>query len=75
MKPSPAANDNLIERTRQLWTPHLGRDLNHEDARQVAENVTGFFTILAEWLRAEKSAASDNKAPARPQDRGVRHER
>lgn len=29
------------------------RDLSHEDARQIAANVTGFFAVLAEWSRAE----------------------
>ena len=43
VKPSHAANDNLIDRTRQVWQPRLGRDLSREDARQIAENVTGFF--------------------------------
>jgi hypothetical protein len=71
-----AANDNLIDRTRQVWQPRLGRDLSREDARQMAENVSGFFAILAEWSRAElpvpandtgKTSASDNEE--------ARHER
>ena len=53
VKPSHAANDNLIDRTRQVWQPRLGRDLSREDARQIAENVTGFFALLAEWSRAD----------------------
>ena len=73
MKPSHAANDNLIDRTRQVWQPRIGRDLSREDSRQIAENVTGFFSILAEWSRAEtprpandtgKPAASDNEEVA-----------
>ena len=56
--------------------PRLGRDLSREDARQIAENVTGFFAILAEWSRAEQLVgANDNEAPAKPQDGEVRHER
>jgi hypothetical protein len=47
-----AANDNLIDRTREVWKPRLGRDLSREEARQVVRNVTGFFTILTEWSRA-----------------------
>ena len=27
--------------------------LTDEDARQINENITGFFAILAEWSRAE----------------------
>jgi hypothetical protein len=26
--------------------------LSCEDARQIAENLTGFFSVLAEWSRA-----------------------
>jgi hypothetical protein len=52
VKPPHIANDNLIDRTREVWKPRLGRDLSREDARQIAENVTGFFSILAEWSRA-----------------------
>jgi hypothetical protein len=47
------ANDNLIDQTREVWNPRFGRDLSREDARQIAENVTGFFSLLAEWSRAE----------------------
>jgi hypothetical protein len=70
MNPSHAANDNLIDRTRHVWQSRIRRDLTDEDARQISENVTGFFAILAEWSQAgipspandtEKPIASDNK--------------
>ena len=48
-----AANDNLIDRTIETWQPRFDRNLSREDARQIVENVTGFFSILAEWSRAE----------------------
>jgi hypothetical protein len=64
VKPSHPANDNLIERTLTLWKPRLRRDLSREDARQIAENVIGFFNILAEWSRAElPGPANDNALP------------
>ena len=64
VNPSHAANDNLIDRTRQVWQPRIGRDLSREDARQIAENVTGFFDILAEWCRAETPVpANDTGKP------------
>jgi hypothetical protein len=70
-----AANDNLIDRTRQVWQPRLGRDVSREDARQITQNVTGFFGILAEWSRADKlTAANDGAAPATPNNGEVRHE-
>ncbi len=75
MKPSSVANDNLIERTRTVWQPRLGRDLNREDARQIAENITGFFAILAEWSRAERLApANDTPEPTTSDSGEVRHD-
>ena len=75
MKRFHLENDKLIDQTREVWSPRLGRDLSREDARQIAENVTGFFSLLAEWSRAEmltaanspgEPSASDNQeAPAR----------
>jgi len=73
----PAANDNSISQTIALWRPRLGRDLSREDARQMVENVTGFFSILYEWSRAEtRIAANDNrKDPAVGDTEEVRRDR
>ena len=73
MKPPHAANDNLIDRTRRVWEPRLGRDPSREDAREIAENVTGFFTLLAKWSRAELPApANDNGEQAASNDEEAR---
>ena len=65
MKPSYVANDNLIDRTREVWKPRLGRNLTREDARQIVENITGFFAILAEWSRVEMPVpANDTTKPS-----------
>ena len=75
MKPSHAANDNLIDRTREVWRPRLGRDLSGEDARQIAENVIGFFGVLAEWCRAQMPAPANDATKPSTSDAGeVRHE-
>jgi hypothetical protein len=75
VKASHAANDNLIDRTLTVWKPRLRRDLSREDAREIAENVIGFFTILAEWSQVERlAAANDNNAQAAPAPRGVHDE-
>jgi hypothetical protein len=75
VKPLHAANDNLIDRTRELWKLRLGRDLSPEDARQIIENVTGFFAILIEWSRIEIPApANDRAEPATSDASEVRHE-
>jgi hypothetical protein len=60
VKTPSAANDNLIDRTRQVWQPRLGQDISREDARQIAENVTGFFSVLAEWARAEQAVPAND---------------
>jgi hypothetical protein len=76
VKPMHAANNSLIDRTREVWKPRLGRDLNREGARQIAENVTGFFAILAEWSRAEVPVPTNDTAKPATSDAGeVRHER
>jgi hypothetical protein len=68
--------DDLIGRTRQVWQPRLGRDLSREDARQIAENVTGFFSALAEWSRAEMSyPANDPGEPDASEKGKARHDR
>ena len=77
VKPSNAANDNLIGRTIETWQPRLDRDLSREDARQIVENVTGFFSILAEWARAEMpEPANDTGKPGETHGDGeARHDR
>ncbi|MGH8646771.1 MAG: hypothetical protein ACREX4_20850 [Gammaproteobacteria bacterium] len=60
MKSSSAANDNLIDRTIELWQPRLRRELSREDGRQIVENVTGFFSTLAEWSRAEAATPAND---------------
>jgi hypothetical protein len=78
MKRLDAANDNdvgkQIARTRQIWRPRIGRDLTDEDAREIAESVTGFFSILAEWSDAERRSANDNEAPSKPHGWEARHD-
>ena len=70
VKTSHAANDNLIDRTREVWKPRLGRDLSREDARQIAENVTGFFTIRAEWSRTERPVPANDIGKQATSDAG-----
>jgi len=44
----------FIERTFEVWQRRTSKELNVEDARQIAENVAGFFQILLEWEAAEQ---------------------
>jgi hypothetical protein len=66
MKPSRAASNSLTEQTHKVWQPRIGRNLTDEDARQIAENVTGFFAILAEWSRAARPVSANDPAVAAP---------
>ena len=79
VKPSHAKDnldDDLVGRTRKVWRPRLGRELSREDARQIAANVTGFFSVLAEWSRAERPVpANDPSAPAVAEPTEAQHER
>lgn len=68
--------DNRIERTCEVWQPRIGRDLSRDEANQIADNVAGFFSILAEWSRAEPPvAANDNTGTATPDDAEGRDDR
>jgi hypothetical protein len=61
-KPKPA-NDNLFDKTLAVWQPLSRRILSREDTREIAENVTGFFSILHEWANGEvPPTANDNAA-------------
>ena len=66
MKSPHPTNDNHIDQTRQVWQPRLGRNLSRENARQIAQNVTGFFTVLSEWSRAEVPSPANNTGKATP---------
>jgi hypothetical protein len=75
VKPPQVANDNLIDRTLEVWKPRLRRDLSHEGAREIAANVTGFFSILIEWSHAEMPVpANDTTKPSTSDADEVRHE-
>jgi hypothetical protein len=52
----------LIEGTIQLWQPRSSRPLTGEDARQMVENVVGFFTILQGWSAAAETRQIEPEA-------------
>ncbi len=77
MKPSNAANDSLIDRTIETWQPLFDRALSREDARQIVDNVTGFFSVLADWAREERPEPSNDTGKPGGADNGgeVRYDR
>jgi hypothetical protein len=54
------SEDNLIDRTLEVWQPRNAQRLSDEDARAILENVKGFFTLLLEWeTNEQQKKASD----------------
>jgi hypothetical protein len=64
--PRNATKEDYIAQTIALWEPRAGRQLTHEDAREIIENVSGFFRILHEWDQAERREIEAAKARHKP---------
>ncbi|RWE78254.1 hypothetical protein [Mesorhizobium sp.] len=47
-------DEAFLERTAHLFEARMGRSLSTEDARQIVDNIGGFFRILAEWERIDR---------------------
>jgi hypothetical protein len=56
--------DERIVRTLEIWSRRSSRPLTEEDAREIAENMTGFFRVLLEWK-------AKNRAPGVDRDRNA----
>jgi hypothetical protein len=57
--PMGETRNNFLESTRQFWQSRTERQLTIEDARQIAENVVGYFRLLLEWQAAERRPPSE----------------
>jgi hypothetical protein len=62
--PGPAAHSNpaapereQLARTIDVWDLRSSRPLTDEDARQISENLVGFFRVLIEW-KAKQAAST-----------------
>jgi hypothetical protein len=51
---APMPDQDFNRRTRDFWQPQTSRPLTEEDAREMAENVSGFFSLLDEWDSAAR---------------------
>jgi hypothetical protein len=59
---------DYLEATRTFWQPYADRELTREDAREMAHNLLGFFTVLREWTireRARVGIAPSSSPPPR----------
>lgn len=50
---SSAASEQFLDETIKFWTPLMGRAVTREDARQIRQNLLGFFRKLQEWQTNE----------------------
>jgi hypothetical protein len=42
-----------INQTLEFWQSRTPIELSRDDARQITENITGFFQVLFEWEAAD----------------------
>jgi hypothetical protein len=52
-------SDKFLDDTIEFWQPRIQRELSPEDARQIAENLSGFFKVLRDWEAAERQGSRD----------------
>ena len=46
----------LIQDTIRFWEGRLGSQVSPEEAREMIENVVGYFSLLSEWESSESNA-------------------
>lgn len=46
---------HLIDNASHFWSKRAGKVISTEDARQIIENMAGFFRVLSEWDARERS--------------------
>jgi hypothetical protein len=61
-----AERGDFIDQTIDIWQKRTDRRLTREDGREIIENVTGFFAILQEWERKERTAGDVKTALSAP---------
>jgi len=44
---------DFLDDTLAVWQPRAPRPLSREDAREIAHNAIGFFSLLRAWTQAE----------------------
>jgi hypothetical protein len=69
--PEEGPTPDYLEATRAFWQPYAERALTREDAREMAHNLIGFFSVLREWtLRERERLGIVDPPPPPPPKRG-----
>jgi hypothetical protein len=68
MPPRQDHEPDFLDETREFWQRRSPRRLSREDARQIADNVSGFFRVLQEWDASERRHGTQDPhtAPLEP---------
>jgi hypothetical protein len=59
------AAEGFLDETIEFWQARSPRNLSREDARQITENLTGFFQILERWDDANHASEMDRHGEKR----------
>ena len=59
-----SSRDTMLDQAIAVWQPYTARRLSREDAREIVENVLGFFQVLQEWDRAERTLSLPRATPS-----------
>jgi hypothetical protein len=62
-KPDAVSQPEIAKRTIAFWQPRTSRRLAAEDAREIMENLTGFFRVLAEWDKRDRQSVNGQYPP------------
>lgn len=57
MAPLRQSPDDQIGTALTFWQTRCSKVLKPEDGREILDNLKGFFSVLAEWQRAEAEQA------------------
>jgi hypothetical protein len=60
---SSRLSDQLVQEAQTLFERRTGRSFSLEDARQILENLTGFFCALRRWTRTPATPGADVQPP------------
>jgi TRAP-type mannitol/chloroaromatic compound transport system substrate-binding protein len=51
----------LLDKTIEVWQPLCEEELNQEDAREIIDNITGFFSTVKRWDDEERRKQEDER--------------
>lgn len=61
-----SSNSPFIDDTLAYWQPISDRVLTREDAREIIENLSGFFAVLLEWDAEDRQRAASGATDDHP---------